>query len=324
LASPIVLSLYYWLKPVIPREVVFALRKALARRKVKKVSSFWPIDPKAGKPPPGWRGWPGGKRFAFVLTHDVETAQGQRKCVKLAQLEMDLGFRSSFNFVAEGYDVDRKLHGFLTENGFEIGVHGLKHSGNMLVPAKRFFSEAPRINHYLRAWGAVGFRAPSMYREFSLIHYLDILYDSSSFDVDPFEPLGRGLETIFPVFISNSHNSAKGAHVKDTKVDSRETLSGFVELPYTLPQDHTLFLVLGEKDTSIWKRKLHWICEKGGMALLNVHPDYMRFDSGENPSLTYPCELYREFLEHVRSHYEGLFWHALPKEIAAFVKEHLG
>ena len=54
--------------------------------------------------------------------------------------------------------------------------------------------------------------------------------------------------------------------------------SGYVELPYTLPQDSTLFLLLREKTNGIWKTKLDWIAQHGGMALLNTHPDYMRFD----------------------------------------------
>ena len=39
---------------------------------------IWPIDKNAGKPPEGWTGWPDGKKFALVLTHDVETAEGLR------------------------------------------------------------------------------------------------------------------------------------------------------------------------------------------------------------------------------------------------------
>jgi hypothetical protein len=47
---------------------------------------------------------------------------------------------------------------------------------------------------------------------------------------------------------------------------------GYVELPYPLPQDFTLFTVMREKDIDIWKKKLDWIVEKGGMALLITHP----------------------------------------------------
>ena len=52
---------------------------------------------------------------------------------------------------------------------------------------------------------------------------------------------------------------------------------GYVELPYTLPQDSTMFLVLQEKSTDIWKQKLDWLVQRGGMALVNVHPDYVGF-----------------------------------------------
>ena len=58
--------------------------------------------------------------------------------------------------------------------------------------------------------------------------------------------------------------------------------SGYVELPYTLPQDSTLFLLLCEKTTDIWRRKLDWIAAHGGMALIDTHPDYMALD-GSTP-----------------------------------------
>ena len=56
----------------------------------------------------------------------------------------------------------------------------------------------------------------------------------------------------------------------------------YLELPYTLSQDHLLFVILQEKSIDIWKRKLDWIAEHGGMALLNTHTDYMRFDGEES------------------------------------------
>ena len=56
---------------------------------------------------------------------------------------------------------------------------------------------------------------------------------------------------------------------------------GYVELPYTLPQDFTLFILMKEKNIEIWKQKLDWIAEYGGMVLLNTHPDYMNFDGGQ-------------------------------------------
>lgn len=301
------LGVYYALKPFIPRRLQIKARGFLARRKLKKVGHIWPIDERAGTPPEGWPGWPDGKRFAFVITHDVDTELGQENCRALAQLEMDLGFRSCFNFVAEDYPVDLELHRFLREQGFEIGVHGLNHRGNLFSSASRFLREAPRINHYLRTWGAVGFRAPSMYGDFSLIGMLDVLYDSSSFDTDPFEPQPDGVGTIFPFIVPRKASDG----------------NGFVELPYTLPQDHTIFLILGHKDNSVWKRKLQWIAKKGGMALLNTHPDYMRFDEHRVTELTYDVGLYRDFLNFVRCEFGEDFWHVLPKELARYMASFL-
>ena len=50
----------------------------------------------------------------------------------------------------------------------------------------------------------------------------------------------------------------------------------FVELPYTMPQDHTLFYVLKEKGINIWKKKAEWIVKNHGMVLVLTHPDYLK------------------------------------------------
>ena len=92
---------------------------------------IWPIDERAGRKPGYWTGWPDRKKFALVLTHDVDTAKGQSKCKKLMQIEMELGFRSAFNFVPERYRVHPELRYFLKNNGFEVGVHGLCHDGRV-------------------------------------------------------------------------------------------------------------------------------------------------------------------------------------------------
>ena len=94
---------------------------------------------------------------------------------------------------------------------------------------------------------------------------------------------------------------------------------GYVELPYTLPQDSTLFLVLGETTPEIWMRKLDWIAEHGGMALVDTHPDYMSFNGSRQTATKYPVTLYREFLTYVKTRYAGEYWHALPKEVARHV-----
>src|ERR1044071_6150343 len=94
---------------------------------------------------------------------------------------------------------------------------------------------------------------------------------------------------------------------------------GYAELPYTLPQDSTLFLLFGERTPDIWIRKLDWIAKHGGMALLDTHPDYMAFKSEPDSSSEYPVERYRELLGYVRDKYFDTCWHALPREVTSYV-----
>ena len=214
---------------------------------------------------------------------------------------MQLGFRSSFNFVAERYPVSSILRKQLINNGFETGIHGLKHDGKLYSSKEIFQKRAIRINHYIKEWKAVGFRSPAMHCNLEWIHNLDVEYDASTFDTDPFEPQPDGMHTIFPFW-----------------VDGKSSQRGYVELPYTLPQDFTLFVIMKEKNIDIWKRKLNWIAEHGGMALLITHPDYMNFDGNKLRMEEYTVKYYEKFLEYIKEKYNGQCWHVLPKELAQF------
>jgi hypothetical protein len=100
----------------------------------------------------------------------------------------------------------------------------------------------------------------------------------------------------------------------------REGLNGYVELPYTLAQDSTLFLVLKEKSIDVWTKKLEWVAGHGGMALINVHPDYLNFH-GRNEPAEFSAELYENFLKHVMSRYRDICWFALPRDVAKYVSQ---
>lgn len=297
-------NLYYFLKPLIPRLMQLWLRRANIFYRKKYFSKTWPINPGAGQVPRGFPGWPQKKRFALVLTHDVETQKGQDRCINLMNLEKSLHFISSFNFVPERYKVNPELRNILAKHGFEIGVHGLRHNGELFASKSAFDKLSPKVNNYLNEWNAVGFRAPSMISNLAWINDLNIEYDSSTFDTDPFEPTEQGVATIFPFYFQ------KEAFGK-----------GYIELPYTLPQDFTLFILLREKNLSIWKEKVRWIADHGGMVLLDAHPDYMNFSDKPAGREEYPASLYKEFLEHIQKEYAGKYWNVLPREIARFWKK---
>lgn len=296
---------YYRLRPVIPRTVRMSIRRRLMVCQRFMYRSVWPVDPHAGSARPPWTVWPQNRPFALVLTHDVETAAGVEKVLQLADLEEQMGFRSSFNFVPAKYPLSTTLIDELKSRGFEVGVHGLLHDGKLYDSKSVFTERARKINQYLKEWGAVGFRSPSMQHNLDWLHDLEILYDASTFDTDPFEPDNSGMGTIFPFQVNQRTRPS----------------DGYIELPYTLPQDSTLYLFLREQTIDIWKQKTAWIVRQGGMVLMNTHPDYMDFSSDRRHALTYPVRLYREFLEHIRDEYSELYWHVLPREMARFVRE---
>ena len=291
---------YYSLKPIIPWQLRLALRRWRADRRRKTFANVWPIDPNSGNTPPGWPGWPDGKRFAFVLTHDVEGSKGLARVEHLMNLEVQHGFRSCFNFVPEGqYRVPDRVRGLLERSGFEVGVHGLEHDGKLYSSKAKFIADACRINDYARQWNASGFRSPLMQNRLGWLHRLDAAYDGSTFDTDPFEPEPYGMGTIFPFWVAGTNGG------------------GYVELPYTLVQDFNLFKVLREPSIEIWKNKIDWIAEHGGMALLNTHPDYMCFGGGQARD-EYPVSHYEALLRYVREKYAGNYWTAQPREVARY------
>ena len=130
---------------------------------------------------------------------------------------------------------------------------------------------------------------------------LEIQYDASTFDTDPFEPQPDGVGTIFPFW----KECANGR--------------GYVELPYTLAAGLAPFLLLrrAHPGTSGCGSSIG-LPTHGGMALVNVHPDYTRMEGGAAGYRTFPVEIYSRLLQHVREKHGQSVWHALPKEVAAW------
>jgi len=157
---------YYSIKPLIPRWMIQRMRQVYNVSQTPTFPLGWPIEERYVRfqwnvarflmqrmqvnELPLISFWAEGKRFAFILTHDIETAEGQAHVRRLAELEADLGFRSSFNFIPERYKVDKDLMEYLRHSGFEIGVHGLKHDGKLYISKEVFEQRAKKINEYLQ------------------------------------------------------------------------------------------------------------------------------------------------------------------------------
>jgi hypothetical protein len=296
---------FYYLKPLIPRFLQYALRKAYMPAQERRGRLRWPVEDryarfqfellrrlmeKKGLSRVSHIGfWPRGRRFAFIITHDVETEDGLKMIPRVVDLEKGYGFRSLFNIVPERYPVDRDYLDSLVQEGFEIGIHGLLHDGKLFLSRRIFVERAAKINEYLDSYKAVGFRSPLTQRNPYWMKELEVEYDMSFFDTDPYETLPGGTMSIWPFFIGD-----------------------LVELPYTLPQDHTLFLIRGETTPRIWYRKIDFIEQYSGMALVNVHPDYMHATARSNGR--YPMRFYEQLLRYMSG--KNDYWHALPRDAA--------
>jgi hypothetical protein len=290
---------YYLARPAMPRSVQLGLRRLFTR--VQSASSFpgWPIEDSlhdfygwlfaviadlADAPVPFLGLWPDGRSWALVLTHDVETDAGYRDMDLLRAPERARGYRSSWNFVGARYQVDDETVRSLQDDGCEIGVHGLWHDGRDL--AGRLMDERlPAMWENASQWNAVGFRSPATHRDWELMHRLGFDYDSSYTDTDPYEPQPGGCCTFLPYFNR-----------------------GTVELPITLPQDHTLLTILQHPDVGLWLEKAGHIRDRGGMVLVLSHPDYARDQRLAGGYQT----LLDKFAD------DGTVWHALPREVAAW------
>ena len=110
-------------------------------------------------------------------------------------------------------------------------------------------------------------------------------YDSSWPDTDPFEPQDGGCCTWLPFFNGE-----------------------LVELPLTLPQDHTLFVILGHQDEAAWVEKTEFLRARGGMAMIDTHPDYLVDER--------IFTAYARFLDRFAD--DATAWKALPREISAW------
>jgi glycosyltransferase involved in cell wall biosynthesis len=293
--------LYYSIRPVIPRPIQLHARQWRASGQRRQARN-WPVSEDSGSIPPGWPGWPGGKRFAVVLTHDVERAAGVARCNKLAGAEEQRGLRSAFGFVPLRYNTPPALRESLRSRGYEIMVHDLHHNGKLFRDPKTFAGKRQAINEFLRQWQARGFSSGAMHHNLPWISRMDMDYSISTYDVDPFEPQACGSNRIFPYWVQAPDSEGRG----------------YVEMPYTLPQDFTLFVLLKERTDAIWRHKLDWIAEKGGMALIKSHPDYMIFPDERTRPDGYPVSLYTDLLDYIVARYENEAWFALPCEVARY------
>jgi peptidoglycan/xylan/chitin deacetylase (PgdA/CDA1 family) len=298
---PTRMQAYYRIKSLIPAALRHRLNSAAIRMRAKREFPRWPcesalieywldwlrINLHALNRSDAWHigFWPGGAKCSIVLTHDVEGRLGMSRMEQMADLEERYNFRSAWNLPLAQYEIDWNLIDRLRRRGFEFGAHGLSHDGRLFRSEGDFTELAPLLQELARSHDLNGFRAPSTLRRAEWISKLSFDFDCSFSDSDPYEPQPGGTCSVFPFFLAN-----------------------MVELPYTMPQDHTLIHLLHRNPTQVWEMKAQWIESRGGMILTLVHPDYC--GSGHY------LEEYETLLKQLAG-FESA-WRALPSEVSAW------
>ena len=301
-------TVYYLARPLLP----VCVRKHLQRMRLRGWENIsfphWPVDTSVERIfqkllalllqnrsiehiPFIWF-WPNGFSSCAIVTHDVETTCGRDFCPNLMDLDDAYGMKSSFQIVPEGrYSVSEAFLDGIRDRGFEVNVHDLNHDGRLTWDRWQFLQRATRINQYARTFRAAGFRSAALYRNLDWWEALDFAYDMSVPSVGHLEAQQGGCCSVMPFFIGD-----------------------ILELPVTMTQDYSLFCILNQYSTDLWKREIAQIMEMHGLANFIVHPDYIMESRARD---TYKSLL--AYLAGLRA--EGKIWTALPRDVNQWWRE---
>jgi hypothetical protein len=197
--------------------------------------------------------WPDGASACGMMTHDVEGQQGLEFCDQLMDIDDSYAIKSAFQIIPEGHEGEwGRTAARLRKRGFEVNLHDLYHDGRLFADKAAFLCHAKRINEYARQFGCDGFRSGAMYREQDWFDAFEFAYDMSVPNAAHLEPQRGGCCTVMPYFVGD-----------------------ILELPLTMTQDYSLFHILDEYSTDLWKKQSGAIIEHHGLVSVITHPDYL-------------------------------------------------
>lgn len=204
-----------------------------------------------------------GRKYACLITHDVDSQEGLRRALALKRLEERYDIQSAWFLPTEQYRLDSEMLLKLANHG-EVGAHGTRHDGKLIRFSRnslyRQLSKAKYILEDILGLDVVGFRAPLLQHSrmiFEGLFEAGYVYDSS---VPSWEP--RHPSCMRPYGIGTVYSFDVGE---------------IVEVPVSVPQDHQMIQVLGlsvKQTVEKWLEMKEAVKELGGVCTILVHPDY--------------------------------------------------
>ena len=250
------------------------------------------VEQSIGRKPKTRPFWPDGRKYCVVLTHDVDSRSGMANVRETAALEDSRGLKSCWNIVGDLYRIDHSLLADLISRGHEIGLHGVRHDNRIAFLGRDGIKK--RLSSCLdlvRKYSIRGFRSPSLLRSEDMFAVLKehFDYDSSVPDTEKFSQISmlNGCCTVFPY-----------------------SINGLVELPITIPQDACLLKEMGpEKVLEVWRSKIKFVKQAGGLVNICTHPDSFFSGTAEMK------HVYSRLLDELSSDKDA--WLALPRDAAS-------
>ncbi len=304
-------ALYYYFRPLFPVGVRKHLQRVHLRGWNRISFPHWPVDctvndlfdllmifslqsQNVERVPFIWF-WPEGAPSSAIMTHDVETARGRDLCSTLMDIDDTYGIKACFDVIPEQrYDVPQAFLDSITKRGFELAVHDLNHDGRLYRNRRYFTERVAKINSYGRQWKADGFRAAVLYRRQEWFGDLEFSYEMSVPNVAHLDPQRGGCCTVMPYFIGN-----------------------LLEIPVTTTQDYTLFHILQDYNTDLWKTQIELIMEKHGLLSFIIHPDYATTGPEK--------KVYEALLSHLAELRQARgVWIATPREVNRWWRQRAG
>jgi hypothetical protein len=200
-----------------------------------------------------------GRRSAFLLTHDVDSAAELALIEPIRKIERDRSLVSSWGFVPRVSWPDETVARRLVEERCEVYWHDIAHDGRLPYMDRDSMRRAFDDVTTRSPWAAELMRAFRAGQALASVDLIDVLAERFSIDMSIPDtelggPYGRtaGCGTVFPFM-----------------------LRGVLEIPMTLAQDVFLRQVQGLSPDAVlaaWLAKLAYIKSVGGVAVLNVHP----------------------------------------------------
>lgn len=204
-----------------------------------------------------------GRRYACLITHDVDTREGLQRALALKRVEERYDIPSAWFLSTKRYKLESEVISQLANYG-EVGAHGTKHDGKLIRLSKEEIvdrlSEAKQILETTVGQDVVGFRAPLLQHNRRIIQAVEeagYSYDTSIPTWEPMHPTTMGpygIGTVYPFDINE-----------------------IIEIPISVPQDHQMlhiFRISAIETIERWLEMKKTIRDLGGIFNILVHPDY--------------------------------------------------